>query len=88
MEDLGREQLWVLSRSALKGTKGRIYLEWRTEATEHEFGEHYRQFVQPDVVQAELEHHGFEIEHCENSFGLAVHKSEDPRVCRIVAKMR
>jgi len=88
MEDYGRQLLWTLSRSALRRTKGRLYLEFRTEATEHEFGEHYRQFVQPDVVEAELQSHGFAIEHSENRHGLAVHKSEDPRVCRIVAKMR
>lgn len=88
MEDYGRQLLWTLSRSALRRTKGRLYLEFRTEATEHEFGEHFRQFVQPAVVVAELEGHGFTIEHSENRHGLAVHKSEDPRVCRIIAKMR
>ena len=33
--------------------------------TNHEFGEHYRQFVQPNVVRAELEERGFVIEHLE-----------------------
>jgi SAM-dependent methyltransferase len=88
LEDEGRKNLWRFSRSVLAPTRGRIYLEFRTEATEHEFGEHFRQFVQPDVVHRELESYGFEIEHSENRHGLAVHKNEDPRVCRIVAKLK
>jgi SAM-dependent methyltransferase len=87
LENDGRHNLWRFSRSALSGTRGRLYLEFRTEATEHEFGEHFRQFVQPDVVVAELAGHGFGIEHCEDRYGLAVHRNEDPRVCRIVAKL-
>ncbi len=87
LEEEGRLNLWLVARSALRPTRGRLYLEFRTEATKHEYGEHFRQFVQPKVVVAELTDHGFEIEHCENSHGLAIHKSEDPRVCRIFAKM-
>jgi SAM-dependent methyltransferase len=87
LEDEGRRNLWLFSRSALRSTLGRIYLEFRTEATEHEFGEHFRQFVQPEVVTAELASYGFTIEHCENRHGLAVHHKEDPRVCRIVARL-
>lgn len=87
LDEEGRRNLWRFSRMALRGTRGRLYLEFRTEATRHEFGEHFREFVQPEVVTAELEHYGFAVEHCENRYGLAVHKDEDPRVCRIVAKM-
>jgi len=87
LEDDGRQNLWRFSRSVLRNSRGRVYLEFRTEATEHEFGEHFRQFVQPDVVTEELGSYGFEIEHCEDRYGLAVHRAEDPRVCRIVAKM-
>jgi hypothetical protein len=88
LEDEGRQNLWRFSRSVLSGTQGRIYLEFRTEATEHEFGEHFRRFVQPGVVRAELESYGFDIEHCEDRHGLAVHHSEDPRVCRIIARRK
>jgi SAM-dependent methyltransferase len=87
LEDDGRHNLWRFSRQALRNSRGRLYLEFRTEATEHEFGEHFRQFVQPEVVTAELAGYGFRIEHCEDRYGLAVHRNEDPRVCRIVAKM-
>lgn len=87
LEDDGRRNLWRFSRSVLRRSRGRVYLEFRTEATEHEFGEHYRQFVQPEVVEAELASYGFVVEHCENRHGLAVHKHEDPKVCRMVARM-
>lgn len=87
LEDEGRQNLWRFSRSVLAPTRGRLYLEFRTEATQHEFGEHFRHFVQPDVVRAELESYGFSIEHCEDRHGLAVHRNEDPRVCRIVAAL-
>jgi SAM-dependent methyltransferase len=88
LEDEGRENLWLVSRSALRGSAGRLYLEFRSEATEHEYGEHFRHFVPADVVVGELEGHGFEIEGVENRHGLAVYKKEDPRICRIVAKLR
>lgn len=88
LEAEGRQNLWLVARSALRPARGRLYLEFRTEATRHEYGEHFRQFVQPATVIAELEHHGFKIEHCENGRGLAVHKDEDPRVCRIIASVR
>ena len=59
LEDEGRHNLWRFGRSVLRGTRGRLYLEFRTEATEHEFGEHYRQFVQPETVAGELAGYGF-----------------------------
>ncbi|MBA2574493.1 MAG: hypothetical protein H0V02_06855 [Nocardioidaceae bacterium] len=52
-----------------------------------ELGEHDRQFLQPDVVTTGLENYGVGVEHCENRQGLAVHNDEDPRICRIVAKI-
>ena len=87
LEDEGRENLWRLSRSVLAHTRGRIYLEFRTEPTHHQFGEHYRKFVHPEQVASELTSYGFRIEHLEDRHGLAVHKGEDPRVCRIIAKL-
>ena len=87
LEDEGRHNLWRFGRSVLRGTRGRLYLEFRTEATEHEFGEHYRQFVQPETVAGELAGYGFTVTHSENRHGLAVHHHEDPRVCRIVARL-
>jgi hypothetical protein len=88
LEDAGRKHLWLVARNLLRGSKGRFYIETRTEATNHVFGEHFRQFVQADVIADELGTYGFDIEHLEEGHGLAVHKDEDPRVCRIVARMR
>lgn len=87
LEDEGRQNLWRLARSVLAHTRGRLYLEFRTEPTEHEFGEHYRKFVQPELVVSELATYGFRCEHVEDRYGLAAHKGEDPRVCRIIAKL-
>lgn len=86
LEDEGRENLWRFCRQVLRGTRGRVFLEFRTESTQHAFGEHFRKFVQPETVAEELAHQGFVVEHCENRHGLAVHKDEDPRVCRLVAR--
>jgi SAM-dependent methyltransferase len=87
LEEDGRHNLWRLARSVLAPTRGRLFLEFRTEATEHEFGEHFREFVQPEVVADELARHGFAVEHTENRHGLAVHRQEDPRVCRMIARL-
>ena len=88
METVGRHNLWTLARTALRAKGGTLYLEWRTKRlAKHEFGEHYRQFVKPNVVQAELKERGFVIEHLETGRGLAVHNREDPQVCRIVARL-
>jgi SAM-dependent methyltransferase len=88
LEDEGRQNLWRFSRSVLAGTRGRLFLEFRTEPTDHAFGEHYRQFVSPQTVSAELEAYGFDIEHCEVGHGLAVHGAEDPQVCRLIATLK
>ena len=67
---------------------GKFYLEFRTGLdadAEHEFGEHFRKYLEPDVVVAEIEARGGQIEHREAGHGLAVYKNEDPHVCRLVA---
>lgn len=87
LEDVGRRNLWRFSRGVLSGTRGRVYLEFRTEPTAHTFGEHYRNFVPPQVARSELESYGFRVEHCEEGHGLAPFRDEDPRVCRIVARL-
>lgn len=84
LEDDGRRNLWRLARTAL-GSGGRLYLEFRVAETEHEFGEHYRHFVAPDVVAAEISAEGGRVEHQEVGYGLAVYKAEDPKVARMVA---
>jgi SAM-dependent methyltransferase len=84
LEDDGRRNLWRLTRDLLRGG-GRTYLEFRVGSTRHEFGEHFRHFVSPEVVAEEIEEHGGRVEHNEVGHGLAVYKHEDPPVCRLVA---
>lgn len=87
LEDDGRQNLWTLTRDLLVAG-GRAYLEFRVGSTQHEFGEHYRHFVRPEVVAAEIESCGGTVEHQEVGTGLAVFKNEDPPVCRLVAAWR
>jgi SAM-dependent methyltransferase len=87
LEDPGRHNLWQLADMCLR-RGGKFYLEFRTgldEGAEHEFGEHFRKYLAPDAVVAEIEAHGGRIEHRETGHGLAVYKNEDPHVCRLVA---
>jgi SAM-dependent methyltransferase len=86
LEDLGRHNLWRLAAMCLR-RGGRFYLEFRTgldEGAEHEFGEHFRRYLDPDDVVAEIEAAGGRVEHQEAGHGLAIHKNEDPHVCRLV----
>jgi SAM-dependent methyltransferase len=87
LEDNGRHALWRVANMCLR-RGGRFYLEFRTgldAGKEHEFGEHFRKYLEPDAVIAEIEARGGHIEHCEAGHGLAVYKNEDPHVCRLVA---
>jgi SAM-dependent methyltransferase len=87
LEDRGRHNLWRLADLCLRHG-GRFYLEFRTgqdKGAEHEFGEHFRKYLDPDTVIAEIEARGGHIEHREAGHGLAVYKNEDPHVCRLVA---
>jgi SAM-dependent methyltransferase len=87
IDEAGRHNLWRLAELTLE-PGGLLYLEFRTGEDEnqpHAFGEHFRRYLSPDQVVAELEGRGATIEHREAGHGLAVYKDEDPHVCRIVA---
>ena len=86
LEDPGRHNLWRFARSVLGGTRGRLYLEFRTAATDFAFGEHFRRLLDADLVCAELASSGFVVEHREEATGLAGLGDEDPRVARVVAR--
>lgn len=88
IEDAGRGHLWQLAAAVTAG-RGRLLLEFRTDedaGAAHAFGEHFRRFLAPDDVAAELVAAGAEIEHLEAGRGLAVYRDEDPVVCRLVAR--
>ena len=87
LRDDGRHNLWRIANMSLR-RGGKFYLEFRTgldSDAEHEFGEHFRRYLDPETVIAEIEATGGHIEHCEAGHGLAVYKQEDPHVCRLVA---
>ena len=89
VDDHARENLWRLAATALR-RGGRAYLEFRTHRdalTDHVFEEqHYRRYLVPDEVEAELKQHGGAVVHREEGRGLAPFRSEDPDVCRMVVQ--
>jgi hypothetical protein len=84
----GRKHLFDLAATAL-ADGGELYLEFRTDKDrdgEHLFGDdHFRQYLAPARIESELRHRGATILHSEAGHGLAVYKSEDPHVARVVA---
>lgn len=84
----GRAHLFQLARRSLRDG-GDLYLEFRTGrdlGARHEFGDdHYRVYLDPDVVAAEIEQYGGTVTHLEQGHGLAVYRTEDPHVARLVA---
>lgn len=88
LEDLGREQLWRLSSIALR-RGGHLFLEFRTDRDRklpHVFQQAGRRYLDPATVVAEIEAHGGRVVHQEAGTGLAPFRTEDPHVCRIVAR--
>jgi SAM-dependent methyltransferase len=89
LEDAGRANLIRLSAAVLGGSGGELFLEFRTGKDlghEHLFGDdHFRVFIDPATVEQEIEAAGGEVSHHEEGCGLAVYKTEDPHVARLVA---
>lgn len=90
LEDDGRRHLWRLAGLALRAG-GSQHLEFRTgkdaEAT-HVFGEHFRRFLDPDVVVDEIEAAGGRVEYRADGHGMAPFRREDPHICRLVVGWR
>ena len=89
LEPHGRENLWRLSRMALR-RGGRLFLEFRTPEDRerpHVYGEHTRFYLEPEQVVAEIEAAGGTVVHLvSGNPGMAKLREEDPAVCRIVAR--
>lgn len=89
LEEAGRANLFDLASTVL-ANGGEIYLEFRTgqdRGAQHVFGDdHFRVYLDPDIVVREIEERGGTIIHNEAGHGLAVYKTEDPHVARIVAR--
>ena len=89
LEAHGRAALLDLAAVVLR-PGGSLYLEFRTgqdASTAHAFGEdHFRTYVDPDLVVAEVEERGGAVTHLATGTGMAVYKTEDPHVARLVAR--
>jgi hypothetical protein len=89
LEDAGRANLLDLAAQVL-ADGGELYLEFRTgqdRGEQHVFGDdHFRVYLDPDTVVKEIEERGGTVSHAEAAHGLAVYKTEDPHVARIVAR--
>lgn len=89
LEDAGRANLIRLAAQVLRVGGGELFLEFRTGkdlGEEHLFGDdHFRQFIDPMVVELEIEELGGAVTYREVGCGLAVYQTEDPHVARIVA---
>jgi len=85
LESDGRHNLIELARRL----GGEMYVEFRTgkdAGQEHLFGDdHYRTYLDPQTVVTEIEERGGKVMVLEQGHGMAVYKSEDPHVARIVA---
>lgn len=90
LEDDGRCNFWRLAQMAL-GNGGRLYLEFRThldEGSYHEFGEHFRHYLDPEMIMDEIDSRGGGIVDRQEGYGLAPLRQEDPHMCRLVAEWR
>jgi len=89
LEDEGRGNLLDLASKSL-AHGGELLLEFRTgqDATaRHVFGDdHFRIYLDPQVVIDEIVARGGRITHVEAGHGLAVYRTEDPHVARLAAR--
>jgi hypothetical protein len=86
ISDDGRASFLRLASMLLRGG-GRCYLEFRTTEDARlpkEFGDHHRYYLDPDRVAREAHSLGATVVHREAGTGLAVFRSEDPHVARLV----
>ena len=85
IDDPARQNLWDLA-SVVTRQGGECWLEFRTDRDEHEqhlFGEHFRRYLSPDLVEAELAAKGLAVRERVEGRGLAPHGAEDPWVARL-----
>jgi SAM-dependent methyltransferase len=89
LEEAGRANLLDLAAEVL-AEGGDLYLEFRTgqdRGARHLFGDdHFRVYLDPEIVVREIEQRAGSVVHSEAAHGLAVYKTEDPHVARIVAR--
>jgi hypothetical protein len=87
LNEPGYQHLLRLASMSLR-CGGFMFLEFRTHRDAdkpHVFGEHFRRYLDPQLVAADIEAAGGRIVHHEEGTGLAPFEDEDPDICRIVA---
>ena len=84
----GRTNVLRFAAGALQ-PGGRLYVEFRTgqdARADHLFGDgHFREYLDAESVAHQMRELGGDVLYLEQGHGLAVYKSEDPHVARIVA---
>lgn len=83
-----RPQFWQATRLLL-ADGGLCFLEFRTETDRHtpkRFGDHFRRYLDPDLVVAEAEACGAQLVERHEGRDLAVLEGERPHVCRLVLR--
>ncbi|RYP83433.1 class I SAM-dependent methyltransferase [Nocardioides guangzhouensis] len=83
-----RHAFWRFA-AVVQRTGGRTFLEFRTPASAGErttYPDHFRQYLDPDEVVAEIRRYGGTVVEREQGRGRAVLGREDPDVCRLVIR--
>ena len=86
LSERARQHFWRYTSMALR-SGGRCYLEFRTEKDSRKrkaFGEHYRRYLDPDLVVAEATAAGARVVHLEQALGLSPFEDENPHLCRMI----
>ena len=83
-----REQFWRMAQMSQRHG-GLTFLEFRTHRSAGEttrFPRHYRSYLRPERVAAEIADHGGTVVRREVGRGLAPLGEEDPEVCRMIVR--
>ena len=86
LSDRARQHFWRYTSMALR-SGGRCYLEFRTDKDTFRrkaFGEHYRRYLDPDLVVGEATAAGARVLHLEQARGLSPFEDENPYLCRMI----
>lgn len=90
LEDGGRLNLWRFTDMVLRGG-GQGFFEFRTHRDAklpHRHHDHFRRFLDPDLICREIETSGGRVEERVEGTGMAPYGVEDPHVCRLRVRWR
>jgi AcrR family transcriptional regulator len=90
LSETARGHFWRLMSMAMRNG-GRCYLEFRTDqdaARPKAFGEHYRRYLDPELVIREAAGARARALHVEQGVGLSPFEDEDPHLCRMILELQ